>query len=521
MVFQCGKRGSICIGGAAYLAAVVMAAACMVPQLPRSCAAQAAAGREVSIARNAAASDTEDKRLAEINRMIAERGYRWTAGKTSVSELNEEARQKLLGFVPPPDGWLDETPPYTAPVRQTDFPVFDWREYGCVTPVKDQGTCGACWVFAAIGQMEAHILTYDGREEDLSEQHVIDCNALSSGCSGGWHWTALELLETEGSVRESCYPYLDEDGHMCRQSMCRIVARIAGCAPVQGNQSSVGAIKQALLDGPVSSAIAMPCEAFYYTGGLFESAKVEDLNHVVVIVGWDDTRYGGEGAWICKNSWGTDWGENGYFYVRYGACSIGTFCYQIEYEPSVRLLSPNGGELLYAGRDYLITWRAANETPDSFTILLSLDGGQNFDHSVKRGLGGVSSFLWKSLDIQGSSFRIKIESYLFGGLLGRDVSDDDFAIRIVDFLDPSYPNPFNGTTTIPYAVERPGTVTIAIYDIAGRFVTILKRDTHEPGVYTVEWDGTGGEGREIAPGVYFCRIEAAGFSDTRKIVYIR
>jgi C1A family cysteine protease len=521
MVFQSGTWISIRNGGATYLATVVIAIACTIPQLTRPCAARIAADREESIACNAAASDTEDKRLAEINRMIVEKGYRWTAGKTSASELGEEAREKLLGFIPPPDGWRDEKPPYPAPTRQIDFPVFDWREYGCVTPVKDQGGCGACWVFAATGQMEAHILIYDGRGEDLSEQHVIDCNALSFGCDGGWHWTALDLLRTEGSVRESCYPYLEEDGHICRQSLCGIVARISDFAKVDDNQSSVDAIKQALLDGPVSTAIAMPCEAFYYTGGLLESDTAEDLNHVVVIVGWDDTRYSGAGAWICKNRWGTGGGENGYFYVRYGACSIGTHCYQIEYEPSVRLLSPNGGELLCAGRDYRITWRTVFEAPDSFSISLSLDGGQSFDHSVKRGLVDVSSFLWKPPDVQSSSLRIKIESYLFGGLLGRDVSDDDFTIKIVDFLDPSYPNPFNGTTTIPYAVERPGTVTIAIYDITGRLVTVLKRDTHEPGVYTVEWDGTGGEGGGAAPGVYFCRIEASGFSDTRKIVYIR
>lgn len=521
MVFKGHERRSIRGGGAAHLAVIVLAAACTVLQPPRSCPAQGPVDRDESTACGASAADTEDVRLAEINRLIAERGYRWTAGRTSVSGLSEEAKQKLLGFVPPPDGWRDETPPYTAPARQTDFPVFDWREYGGITPVKAQGTCGACWVFAPIGQLEAHILIYDGRTEDLSEQHVIDCNSMLFNCGGGWHWITLELLQTAGSVRESCYPYLEDDGYPCMQSQCRIVARIARYAPVQGNQSSVEAIKQALLDGPVSSAIAMPCQAFYYTGGLFESATAEDLNHVVVIVGWDDTRYGGEGAWICKNSWGTEWGEEGYFYVRYGACSIGTHCYQIEYEPSVRLLSPNGGELLSAGRNYLITWTAANETPDSCTILLSLDGGQSFDHSVKRGLSAVSSFLWKPPDVQSSTLRIKIESYLLGEMFGRDVSDDDFAIRITNFLDPTYPNPFNGTTTIPYAVERSGTVTITIYDTTGRLVTILKRDPHEPGVYEAEWDGTDGEGRGVAPGVYLCRIEAAGFSGTRKIVYLR
>ncbi len=465
-----------------------------------------------------AATDDEEVRIAGINRMIVERGYRWTAGKTSVSGLTDAEKKKLLGFVPPTEGWLKDIPASPSPGQTVDDPVLDWRELGGVSPVKDQGACGACWAFAAVGQLESHIMIYDGRIEDLSEQHVLDCNPMAFDCSGGWHWTALELLRDDGAVRESCYPYLAEDGHMCKPHLCRTVARIENFASVHG---TVNGIKQALLDGPVSSALSVPCELFYYTGGLFESSSTEDINHVVVIVGWDDTRFDGEGAWICKNSWGTGWGENGYFYVKYGDCNIGTYCYRIEYEAAVRLLSPNGGEILTAGRDYLITWRTGSETPDSFTISLSLDGGLTFDYTVMSGLHGVDSYRWDVPDIQRSTLRVKIEAFLAGELLGRDVSENDFSIRIANFLDYNYPNPFNGTTTVPYAVEKSCTVTIAIFDIAGRLVTILERRRREPGIFEAVWDGCDENGRYVASGIYLCRIEAGDFSSSCKIVYVK
>jgi C1A family cysteine protease len=467
---------------------------------------------------DAAAIDDEEVRIAEINRMIVERGYRWTAGKTSVSGLNDIEKKKLLGFVPPPEGWLDDLPPYSAAGQTVDDPVFDWRELGGVSPVKDQGSCGACWAFAAIGQLESHVMIYDGRTEDLSEQHVLDCNPMAFDCNGGWHWTALELLRDDGAVRESCYPYLAEDGHMCKPQLCRTVTRVEDLAPVHG---TVNGIKQALIDGPVSSAISVPCELFYYTGGLFESSTHEDINHVIVIVGWDETNFDGEGAWICKNSWGSGWGEDGYFYVRYGDCNIGTYCYRIEFEPAVRLLSPKGGEILTAGRSYVITWSTGSETPDSFTISLSFDGGQTFDHTVTSGIHGVNSFRWDVPDIQRSTLRIKIEAFLAGELLGRDVSDDDFSIKIANFLDYNYPNPFNSTTTVPYAVDRPCAVTIAIFDLAGRLVTILERRRRDPGIFEAVWDGRDEAGRYVASGIYICRIEAGDFSSSCKIVYVK
>ena len=233
---------------------IIVAAVAGAPA-PGMCLAAAPADHNAFITASTLPDDAEAARIAEINRLISENGYHWTAGKTSVSGLSDAEKKMLLGFVPPPDGWFDGTPPYRASARPTQVTVFDWRERGAITPVKDQGTCGACWAFAAIGQMEAHILIYDGRIEDLSEQHVIDCNALMFNCDGGWHWTALELLRDAGAVRELCYPYEGDDGHACRQAQCRIVARLERFAPLQGEQCSTDEIKQALLDGPVSSAI--------------------------------------------------------------------------------------------------------------------------------------------------------------------------------------------------------------------------------------------------------------------------
>ena len=173
----------------------------------------------------AAAQKTEDEEIAAINDMIARNGYQWTAGKTSVSGLSAEEKKALRGLLPLPEGWGNDLPVITAPQGALYPAALDWRQMAGVSSVKNQLSCGSCWGFAAVGQLESHVLIYDHREEDLSEQQTIDCNTWGADCSGGWVPAAYDLFIAPGSVAESCYPY-EARKAACRQGPCTVVARI-------------------------------------------------------------------------------------------------------------------------------------------------------------------------------------------------------------------------------------------------------------------------------------------------------
>lgn len=375
------------------------------------------------------AERSEEERIAEINRMIAEKGYHWIAGTTPVSGLSLEEKKRLCGLIPPPPGTERDLPVISAPGGALFDPVFDWREMNGTTPAGDQGGCGSCWAFAAVGQMESHVLIYDGRPEDLSEQQVIECNSYENGCGGGWAGAAYEVFADPGSVHENCMPYESRDDLPCIEDQCTVHGRISDYSFIS---NSVNSIKQALLSGPVWTGIDV-VERFYdYIGGCFNWEDVVVGYHAVLIVGWDDTKCGGEGAWIIKNSWGTGWGIDGYGYVKYGANGIGSPSYQIDYIPStvfVHVDSPDGGETWNAGEYYDIEWTIQRETPDSISILLSIDGGVNYDYTVATGLAGVDTYNWEVPNLPVHTARIKVVAY-FGGVVGGfDYSDGDFTIK--------------------------------------------------------------------------------------------
>ena len=280
-------------------------------------------------------TQAELDRIDAVRRHIAENGYSWQAGVTSMSQLSDEEMLSLCRLRVPPDleerrarakregRMIEAIPGMALPA------TFDWRTQGGVTPIKNQGGCGSCWAFAAAGAFESKILIYSGLEENVSEAAVLSCNSYGEGCGGGWMSTAYELWMDYGAVRESCMPYHEVDTDPCIQTSCGVAADVDNYYYVG---EDVASIKTAVLNGPVAVGMAV-CGGFQtYTGGCYEDACTE-LNHGVVIVGWDDTMCSGQGAWIIKNSWAPDWGVNGYMYIKYGTCLIGYGAEAINYAP--------------------------------------------------------------------------------------------------------------------------------------------------------------------------------------------
>ncbi|MBN1165192.1 MAG: right-handed parallel beta-helix repeat-containing protein [Candidatus Krumholzibacteriota bacterium] len=393
-----------------------------------------------------------DERIAEINKRIEEAGQHWVAGKTWAASLPPEERKKLLGYLPVPDEIRDRLPVY-APAHTLALPTsFDWRNYDGVTDARNQGGCGSCWAFAATAQLEAHARIFDDRILDLSEQAVMACNPYGHGCGGGWLISAYQVFYDYGGVKESCMPYQAQDGIPCTQTSCEPQAKISDAVSVP---NIVDQIKQAVYEiGPVACGMFAHDDLYSYTSGCYDQVHTDTPNHAVIIVGWSDMACGGEGAWIIKNSWGESWGTNGFGYIKYGVCSIGRDAYQIDYIPSivyVRVTHPNGGDTLAVGSEYDITWTTSREVPDSISVLLSLNSGENFDSTIVTGLEGTStSYQWIVPELPVRTARVKVVAYFEGEVGGVDESDGDFTIQgpPYRFVSPT------GGNVFPYSLPR-------------------------------------------------------------------
>jgi C1A family cysteine protease len=207
---------------------------------------------------------------------------------------------------------------------------FDWRDSDGCTPVKNQGGCGSCWAFATVGPLECNIKIKDGVTTNLSEQWVVSCNQEGWGCSGGWfahdyHEWKPDPCGGTGAVYESDFPYTATDATCnCPYPHQYTIDSWAYVGPSSG-VPSVDAMKQAIMDyGPISVAVHANSAMQAYTGGIFTGCDgTGEINHAVVLVGWDDNQ-GTGGVWFMRNSWGTGWGEDGgYMRMEYGCSNIG------------------------------------------------------------------------------------------------------------------------------------------------------------------------------------------------------
>lgn len=296
---------------------------------------------------NAGLTPEQARELGEIQKAIKAKGAKWKAGETSVSKLSREERKGLCGlrFTERPNmgtGSEMTSAESTATVYDSSF---DWRVYEVVTGVKDQAGCGSCWAFSAVGAMESALLINDntpGIDLDLSEQFVVSCDNDNYGCCGGYMDRVYDFLTYSGTIDESCFPYNSSGTCKCNRFFCRNITnacdnmcaawesshkRISGWEPVSYD---VDAIKSALLDGPVPCGMDVYTDFFYYTGDVYQYTWGDyEGGHAVIIVGWNDA----DGCWIVKNSWGTAWGEGGYFRIKYDNCWIGVDAGMLHYTP--------------------------------------------------------------------------------------------------------------------------------------------------------------------------------------------
>jgi uncharacterized repeat protein (TIGR01451 family) len=207
---------------------------------------------------------------------------------------------------------------------------YDLRSTGKMTPVRDQGSCGDCWTFGTFGSMESALLP---ESHDFSENNLNNLNGFDvPWCQGGNATMSMAYLTRwggtmqAGPVDESADPYnasyKTSPAGLAPQKHVQDVILIAP----RGSAANNDALKNALMTyGAVQTAMYMDNAyynssnaAYYYNGSSY-------ANHAVTLAGWDDNYSRnnfsppapGDGAFLIKNSWGTYWGQAGYFWVSY------------------------------------------------------------------------------------------------------------------------------------------------------------------------------------------------------------
>ncbi|KAM8708762.1 hypothetical protein ACLKA7_015691 [Drosophila subpalustris] len=197
---------------------------------------------------------------------------------------------------------------YSPPVNVELPDTVDWREIGCVTPVKHQGSCRSCWAFAAVATLETHNCLRMGYLVELSEQNLVDCSKKDNGCGGGLASSAFRYIkENNGIDKEDMYPYKGKD-QVCKFSKTSIGATIRDIVHVR--QGSESALAAAVYNGPV--AVNIDGSHFqHYKRGVLRKACHKGMNHAVAVVGYGKDIKEGD-YWLVKNSWGIKRGENGY-----------------------------------------------------------------------------------------------------------------------------------------------------------------------------------------------------------------
>ena len=446
------------------------------------------------------------------SKLVAALGAAILVGAFLLLVLNTEGRAFAVGPLPPSQesvGRLAPTrpPPLNPPPPRTGFippPVdlshlkgdrmpegvraaalpsrWDWRERGVVTSVKNQGNCGSCYAFAGIGNFESKMLIDGAASYDFSENNAKECNWQElndyryppgtpwGSCDGGNYFMLASLFSQKGTVLESCDLYMDSDVG-CNDG-CPYAKTLLDWRIISGDTMPNPDVLKSYIHhyGPVyTSMYAGNRDAWAREFGNYDGSYTlyhpgtEESNHTVLIVGWDDdlSHAGGAGGWIVKNSWGTEWGDNGYFTIAYGSASVGknsSFAYEWQdYDPV--------GDILYYdeagwmgwswGYEDTTGWGLCEFIPPRNTYVTRVefwttDVTTDIDVYIYDDFNGValSNLLWSSLDHN-------FDEAGYHGIVVNPplaVAEGDDVIAVVTFTNVSYQYP------IPIDVDGPNEV---------------------------------------------------------------
>ncbi|XP_045764947.1 uncharacterized protein LOC123867113 [Maniola jurtina] len=266
------------------------------------------------------------KNLEEINQLNAEHNHT-EFGITRFSDLTlQEFLTKQTCLKPSGNILYVDCRSVARGMRNEDeileLPTdIDWRDKHVVTRVKDQGHCGSCWAFSAVGNVESIYAIKTGQLVELAEQQLVDCDSADNGCRGGWPYQALEYFISKGAMTSESYPYAAQAG-TCKYDANSVAVKVTDCVYVTGGEDSIA--DQLAKIGPLSIAVDVT-HIRHHRGGVItgQICQHETINHAVLLVGYGTDKESGLPFWLVKNSWSTSWGEQGYFRMQKGVNCLG------------------------------------------------------------------------------------------------------------------------------------------------------------------------------------------------------
>jgi len=207
--------------------------------------------------------------------------------------------------------------------------TFDAREQwpNCVHPIRDQAQCGSCWAFAASETLSDRLCIASQGKINLvlSPQDLVSCDKSDYGCDGGYLDKSWQYLVNTGIVTDDCLPYSSGTGRVAacpKTGTCKKGTWKKYKALDYTEFQSVDEIKESLVsEGPVETGFDVYDDFMNYSGGVYTRTSDEMLGgHAVKVVGWGVEN--GDEHWIVANSWGSGWGEEGFFRIKFGECNF-------------------------------------------------------------------------------------------------------------------------------------------------------------------------------------------------------
>ena len=265
-----------------------------------------------------------EKYISAINN----KNLSFSLGENKFSHIKFQEFKKNNGLI-----YYPSFKKYANHVINKNIPTnFDWRDHSIVGAVKDQGQCGSCWAFSAIGTLESQLSIKHGKNYILSEQEIVDCVVnqgfilkCCNGCSGGEMEAVYKYLKGEEDDSEYQYPYTATDG-VCKKSASSVKYNVTDYVVFKSGDEE-GLMHSLYNIGPISIGVNANQDWQLYKGGIYSPSETQcpnkpiNIDHGVILVG-----YGVENNidyWIIRNSWGSDWGENGYIRITRGKNTCG------------------------------------------------------------------------------------------------------------------------------------------------------------------------------------------------------
>ena len=275
----------------------------------------------------------DHKLIAEIN---SKQGVAWKAGVNKVFEGQSlsQVQRKYMGAKIVPQ-FINKEREAMFAQKTKDYPTnFDWRTQPlggkCIHPIRNQQKCGSCWAFSGSEVLSDRfcIATNGSINEVLSPQFLVSCDKHDYGCNGGYLQNAWAFMKKDGLPTDACMPYTAGAGNVekcstkCHDGSTPKFYHADRTYHITGGVHEIQA--DLMAHGPIQVAFTVYQDFLSYSGGVYHHVSGSMLGgHAVKLIGWGVSESQNMPYWIIANSWGPEWGLNGFFWIRRGVNECG------------------------------------------------------------------------------------------------------------------------------------------------------------------------------------------------------